>query len=202
MDFIIIVGDLTTLGKTEELIKVKTVLDKSGIVYYAIPGNHDLWSAKKQKNPFREVFGPDFQVFQKGKVKFILVNNGDEVEEVEGMVGIDGLGQREWLERELGDCPKLYCLVFMHLPLNNPVVKHVMGEDNPAVASQAAQLVKELVDYQVKELFAGHVHYLSTYILNGLKTSTDGVILDNPRFLEVTVTQPEVQLEEKQVWLK
>ena len=196
-EFIIIAGDLTTAGKAQELRKVKEILDESGIPYYAIPGNHDLLSTPigRKGEGWQEVLEVDYQSFQKGEVKFILINNGD------GKIGVDQT-QQEWLNQELVDCPKLYCLVFAHMPLNHLTLKHIMGEDSLVVASQAAQLVQEFTRYQVKELFAGHIHYLSTYTLDGLKTTTDGVIKDRPRFLEVTVHQPETKIEEKQIWLE
>lgn len=199
VEFIIVAGDLTTLGKREELIRVKDILTQGGLSYYVIPGNHDLWSKKSQTNPFREVFGLDYQAFQKDKIKFILINNGD---------GNEGVGEQQenWLKQELADCPRLYCLVFAHMPLNHSVSKHIMGEDSPVVASQAARLVKELVGAKVKELFAGHIHYLSSYELDGLKTTTDGAIYTDKgtepgRFLEVTVHLPEIKLEKKEVWV-
>lgn len=199
-EFIIVAGDLTTVGKREELNKVKNILAQGGVFYYVIPGNHDLWSVKNRENPFREVFGPDYQAFQKDSVKFILIDNGD------GSVGVDET-QDNWLKQELADCPRLYCLVFAHMPLNNSVSRHIMGEDSPAVASQAARLVKELIRAKVKEVFAGHIHYLSSYELNGLKTTTDGAIFTDKgaepgRFLEVTVHLPEIKLEKKEVWLE
>ncbi|MBM3209274.1 hypothetical protein FJZ40_03210 [Candidatus Shapirobacteria bacterium] len=199
-EFIIVAGDLTTVGNKKELARVKDILERSGLDYYVIPGNHDLWSTKSGEDPFREVFGQDYQSFQKGQIKFILVNNGD------GLVGVDE-AQEKWLKRELVDCPKLYCLVFAHMPLNHSLLAHVMGEDNSRVASQAARLVKELVGAKVRELFAGHIHYLSSYELDGLKTTTDGAIYTDKgnqpaRFLEVSVSLPEVKLEKKRVWVE
>ena len=200
VEFIIVAGDLTTLGKREELARVRDTLAQGGVFYYVIPGNHDLWSKTGRTNPFREVFGPDYQAFQKDKIKFILINNGD---------GREGVGEQQenWLKQELADCPQLYCLVFAHMPLNNSVSKHIMGEDSPVAASQAARLVKELIGAKVKELFAGHIHYLSSYELDGLKTTTDGAIFTNKgtqpgRFLEVTVHLPEIKLEKKEVWME
>lgn len=199
MDFIIVAGDLTSLGKINELQNVKAELDNNGMVYYVIPGNHDLWSVRNGNNPYKEVFGKDYQSFLKGKVKFILINNGD------GVVGIDKT-QQVWLNNEITDCPRIYCLVFAHMPLNNSLTTHFMGEDNAEVASQAALLVKKFNDYQIKELFAGHIHYLSNYTLDGLQTNTAGAIFtDNnssaARFLEVKVDLPEVKLTKKEIWL-
>jgi 3',5'-cyclic AMP phosphodiesterase CpdA len=200
VEFIVVVGDLTAVGSQKELVKVRDILSQSGSAYYVIPGNHDLWFKTVQEDPFLKVFGRKYQAFQKGQFKFILIDNAD------GYIGIDG-AQGEWLKRELANCPKLYCLVFAHMPLNHPLLAHIMGEDNPRVASQAARLVKELVDAQVKELFAGHIHYLSSYELDGLKTTTDGAIYTEKgkqpaRFLEVSIFLPQIRLEKKEVWVE
>ncbi|PIS13926.1 hypothetical protein COT65_01645 [Candidatus Shapirobacteria bacterium CG09_land_8_20_14_0_10_47_13] len=199
VSFIIVAGDLTTVGAPAELQKIKAVLAKNNLPYYVVPGNHDLWSKGGLGN-FTTVFGPDFQFFQKGEVKFILINNAD------GSKGV-GEGQQEWLDQELADCFKLYCLVFAHMPLNHPYFTHVMGEGSPLVANQAAELVKKLTSHQVKKLFAGHVHYFSSYELDGLKTHTDGAVFSDkgtvsPRFLEITVSGSPTTLEEKEVWVE
>ena len=199
VQFIIATGDLTMLGKIEELKKVKTALDKTSIPYYVIPGNHDLWSVKGGSKPYREVFGADYMSFSKDGVKFILINNGD------GVVGIDEK-QSRWLREELASCPKIYCLVFAHMPLNHSFLAHIMGEDSTKVASQAANLVKELVDNKVQELFAGHIHFLSSYELDGLLTNTVGAVYTDKgtvdsRFLEVKVNIPDITLSKKEIWL-
>jgi 3',5'-cyclic-AMP phosphodiesterase len=199
VEFIIVAGDLTTVGAESELLKVKNILDQSKIPYYAIPGNHDLWSEKNGTNPYVNVFGSRYKYFQKDNVRFILMDNAS------GIIGVDQK-QEQWLNSTLSECPKLYCLVFAHMPLNNPYLLHVMGEDSTKVASQAAKLVKEMVNFKVKELFAGHIHYLSTYALDGLVTSTDGAIYTNnnaseSRFLEVTVNLPMGTIDKKEIWV-
>lgn len=199
VEFIVVVGDLTTVGNRNELTKVKQILDKNGVNYYAIPGNHDLWSVQGNVNPYEEVFGAVYQSFEKKGVKFILINNGD------GIKGVDEK-QSVWIKGQINNCPKITCLVFAHMPLNNSITNHIMGEGSPLVASQAANLIKEFNVFKIKELFAGHVHYLSNYTLDGLETNTDGAIYTNggtqsPRFLEVDVTLPEVKIEKKEIWL-
>lgn len=200
MDFIIVAGDLTSLGRLNELQNAKETLDESGIKYYVIPGNHDLWSIKTGNNPYKDVFGKDYFTFNRGIIKYILINNGD------GVIGIDET-QKVWLDKELSDCPKLYCLVFAHMPLNNNFNSHIMGEDTPEVAGQATDLIKVFNKYKVKELFAGHIHYITEYTLDGLTTYTDGVIYTKnntttARFVEVNVKMPEITLEKKEVWIK
>lgn len=182
MEFVVITGDLTSLGKKDELISMKAVLDQEALPYYAIPGNHDLWADNFKPTYFQQVFGPDYQSFKKDGVKFILLNNGSYF----------GLGekQRIWLEEEVKECPQIICLVFSHMPFNHPISLHVMGEDNPVGTQEAKEIVKLLVANKVKEAFAGHLHYYSTYELDGLKTTVTGAItsyrnLQSSKFLEV-----------------
>lgn len=182
MEFIAITGDLTTLGKKEELTAIKKILDQSGLEYYVVSGNHDLWFGKQiKKDVFSEVFGKQPADFQKGNSKYILINNGDEDSGIENLSAV---------EQQVKDCPKIYCLVFLHEPLNHPYSKHIMGENDTSVASQTGLLVNMFNLYQIKEIFAGHLHFSSTYELDGLKTTIVGSLSSErntqlPRFLEV-----------------
>jgi predicted MPP superfamily phosphohydrolase len=197
MDFVIIAGDLTTVGAASEFKKVKDLLDKSGLKYYVIPGNHDYYKKTAITNPFLDVFSLSYESFQINQTKFILIDNAGDVDQV----------QSNWIDGQIADCPKLYCLVFSHMPLNHEYLLHIMGEDNPKIALEAKSLVKKLVDFKIKKLYAGHIHYLSDYIFEGLETYTDGAIYTNKnqspsRFLEVTVSQPDFKLAEQEVWIE
>lgn len=196
MGFIIVAGDLSTIGAISELKKVKDILDKSNITYYVIPGNHDYYKKTKLTNPFMDVFGSDYESFQINKTRFILIDNASSVDQI----------QSNWIDGQIADCPKLYCLVFAHMPLNHEYLTHIMGEDNEITAQQAKILVKKLVEFKIQKLYAGHIHYLSDYEFEGLKTRTDGAIFTNKnttpsRFVEVTVSQPDFKLEEQEVWM-
>lgn len=200
-EFVIIAGDLTSLGKKEELVLMKKILDENGLEYYVIPGNHDLWYSEKIKvNVFREIFGWEYQAFKKGGVKFILVNNGSYL----GLNGAPKVGdgnQRFWLEKEVEECLKIVCLVFAHIPLNHPVSTHVMGENNPGAASEAGRLVNLLVENKVREVFAGHLHFSSSYEIDGLRTTVVGAItkarnLQSPKFLEARLDRENFEKKE------
>lgn len=220
VEFIIIVGDLTTIGEKSELLEAKKILDESGLKYYVIPGNHDIWLGRKFKKEdiWGEVFGESFKSFSidsempaspnRGEqrfreTKFILVNNGDGINGLDGTFGTKGK-QRKWIEKEVEECLKIYCLVFMHEPLNHPNSLHLMGEENPKVASEAGELVKLFVRNQVREVFAGHLHFSSSYELEGLKTTIVGAVtsernFQSPKFLEVW--QEDGRLERKEVFI-
>lgn len=206
--FVIITGDLTTIGKKSELLEAKKILDESGLKYYAVPGNHDIWWGRKFKeNIWGEVFGNSFQSFKDDGMKFILVNNGDGENGAMGVIGeIGGIREKQgdWLRKETEECLRVYCLVFLHMPLNHPSSLHIMGEENPAVASEAAELVKLFVKNQVKEIFVGHLHFSSSYELDDLKTTIVGAVssernLQSPKFLTIKIQNSD--LEKKEVFL-
>ncbi len=208
--FVIITGDLTTLGKKSELLEAKKILDESGLKYYVIPGNHDIWWGRKFKEDlWKEVFGKSFLSFttssrrsaglrgasKDSEVKFILINNADGEGGFEGFGDI--VGQMIWLENEAKECLRVYCLVFMHMPLNNPNSLHIMGEGNPKVASETGELKKLFVQDQIKEIFAGHLHFSSSYELEGLKTTIVGAVTSernaqSPKFIEVTLNNGQI----------
>lgn len=198
--FVVITGDLTTLGKKSELLEAKKILDESGLKYYVIPGNHDLWwGSKYKKDVWREVFGESYQSFKIEETKFILVNNGG-IEGVEGYGGKKG-NQAVWLKKETEECPKIYCLVFLHMPLNHPTSLHVMGEGNTSVAGEAGRIREMLVRKGVKEIFAGHLHFSSSYELDGLKTTIVGAVVSernfqSPKFLEIEMWDEELRKKE------
>jgi len=189
--FVIITGDLTTIGTKNELLEAKKILEESGLRYYVIPGNHDVWWGRKYKRDvWEEVFGESFESFREDGAKFILINNGDAVGGINqfkvqsSKFKVDEEEtQMDWLKKETEECLKVYCLVFMHIPLNHPNSLHVMGEESPLVASEAAELIN-------LEVFAGHLHFSSSYELDGLKTTIVGAVtrdrnLQSPKFLEV-----------------
>lgn len=198
--FVIVVGDLTTIGKKSELLEAKKILDESGLKYYVIPGNHDLWwGSKYKRDVWREVFGESFTSFKIKETKFILVNNGG-IEGVEGYGGKKG-NQAVWLKKETEECPKIYCLVFLHMPLNHPTSLHVMGEGNTLVASEAGRVRELLGKYGVREIFAGHLHFSSSYELDGLRTTIVGAVVSernfqSPKFLEIEMWDEELRKKE------
>lgn len=195
VEFVVIAGDLTTLGKKSELLAIRKTLRESGLKYYIIPGNHDLWSGRRIKeNIFGEIFSPDFQSFKTdNKIKFIFLNNADDY------LGISDEQNRR-LMTEIQECPKIYCLVFIHEPLNHPYSSHIMGENDLEVASQAALLRQNFVNYKIKEVFAGHLHFSSSYEIDGLKTTVVGSLSrernsQEPRFWEIWGEKEEERKE-------
>ena len=163
---IIVNGDLTTAGKKEELLAGKKMLDASGLPYYLVSGNHDVYlSQKTKKDLISEVFGPATTSFEQDTFLFILIP------------------QAELPGKEIERCRQVTCLVFVHEPPYHPTSDHVMA---PA---RSLGLLKMLKENEAKIIFAGHLHYQMEYEFNGLKTIISGALgadrnPQEPRFLE------------------
>lgn len=161
--FIIGLGDYSDVGTLSELREAKKEFDKSGLRYFLVVGDHDLWDSRnKSLSPnanFREVFGPTYQSFTYDNFRFILVYNSDNY------IGMDQQ-QLDWLSSELDKAKKdqtKAVYVFAHEPLFHPSSDHVMGRVEPKLKQQAKNLIHQLKDAQVKLVFYGDIHYFSQF---------------------------------------
>ncbi|MCR4305790.1 MAG: metallophosphoesterase [Candidatus Daviesbacteria bacterium] len=161
LEFIIGLGDYTEVGTTDELKNAKKELDNSGLRYFLIPGDHDLWDCRNRNEPaincFREVFGPTYQAFIFENFKFILLNNSDNY------IGFDS-DQEKWIAEQLEKKEEVKgVMVFLHEPLFHPSSTHTMGWVEKSLKTQAGGLIFQLKEAEVKKVFAGDIHYFSEY---------------------------------------
>ena len=187
-------GDYTEVGTDQELMEVKKKFDAAGLQYFVTVGDHDLWDSRdKGKNPadnFIKFFGPTFQSFSYGKVRFIMIDNSDNYKGL-------GDGQINWLRQELERIKNektSFILVMMHEPLYHPSASRIMGKTNPSLKDQARVVMKMLKDANINAIFAGDTHYFTEY--NDFETNilmyTIGAITSErnaqtPRFARVTI---------------
>jgi len=180
-DLVVVAGDLTNSGKLTELTNIKKVLEGSDVKYAVVPGNHEV-----SADNFKAIFDKNYQSIRIDDFKFILIDNSYWL----------GLGneQKVWLQNEVLECKILVCLAIMHKPLNNTFSTHVMGENNSKVATQANWLRELLIDSGVKQIEAGHLHYASSYELEGIRTDIVGAIsrernTQSPRYTELVISK-------------
>ena len=211
LSFIIGLGDYTDVGTVAELKAAKKELDSSGLRYFVVPGDHDLWDSRdKQSLPFPDgkgkqiegaltnfyqVFGPAYQSFTYNGYKFLLLDNSDNYK---------GFGdeQTKWANDELekarpadgGKDGVKGILVFLHEPLYHPSSDHYMGRVQASLKQQAQAMIYQLKQSDVKKVFAGDIHYYSEYEEPVTKVSmiTIGAIVternpQSPRYGIVTV---------------
>lgn len=205
LSFIIGLGDYTQVGTVDEFKKTKNELDLSGLRYFLIPGDHDLWNSRdKQLDPvayFKEVFGPPYQSFVLDNFKFILLYNSDNY------IGLSN-DQITWLTDELEKAKQQAgTFVFVHEPLYHPSSDHVMGHIEKKLKQQAKTLTYQLRDAGVKKVFAGDIHYFSEYEEPDTKLSmvTVGAITidenpQSPRFAVANVFEDgSIKVEDMEI---
>lgn len=192
--FIVGLGDYTKVGTVAELKNAKKEFDLSGVRYFLIPGDHDLWDSRdKGRDPntnFTHVFGPTYQSFMYNGYEFILINNADNY------IGINDL-QNAWIIdtlKKAKDTVSKGLIILLHEPLYHPSSDHVMGKTDPKIESQAKALMYQFKEANVKMVFAGDIHYFTKYqdpgtnlqmITAGAVTSTPNT--QAPRFVEVNI---------------
>jgi predicted phosphodiesterase len=99
IELVVLNGDVTTTGKKEELVAAKQVLERAGLPYLVISGNHDLyWGKRIKKNLFAEIFGPPRGSLVQDQWRLILIEEEQEPD------------QAIW------ECQRVECLVLIHRP--------------------------------------------------------------------------------------
>lgn len=162
IQFLIGVGDYSEVGTLNELRAAKNELDLSGLRYFVIPGDHDLWDSRDKQSPplanFKQVFGPPYQAFTFADFRFLLLDNSDNYQ---------GLGeeQKRWITEELEKKEEIKTvIVFIHEPLYHPSSDHFMGRVEGSLKQQAKALIYQLKAAGVKLVISGDIHYFSEYL--------------------------------------
>lgn len=207
--FVIGLGDWTDVGTVGELESAKKVFDDSGLRYFVIPGDHDLWDGRNQQierlatesadvgealDNFREVFGENAQTFEQKQIQFVLLDNSDIYKGIseEGWKMLEKVTKVSNVSKgtnvrikisETSETSKL-TFVFAHKTPYHPESAHVMGEETPAVALQANRLIKLIEDRRVDGFFSGDLHFFAKYnsALGSVKMTTIGAVDSDRNF--------------------
>lgn len=116
VDFVVLTGDITELGKNEELLLAKRILDSLRIPYYIIPGNHDTGWSESGGEAFTKTFGNDRFWFDHKGVRFIGCASGPYVRMSDGHVPRSHM---IWLQEVIRNTPAQQPIVFLnHYPLD------------------------------------------------------------------------------------
>ncbi|NTS42824.1 PQQ-binding-like beta-propeller repeat protein [Flavisolibacter sp. BT320] len=117
VDFVVLTGDITELGKNEELALAKQILDSLDIPYYIIPGNHDTGWSESGGLSFTKTFGDDTFYFKHNGIHFIGCASGPYVRMSDGHVPRHAVN---WMKDKLKKIGKNEPVIFLnHYPLDN-----------------------------------------------------------------------------------
>ena len=155
---IFFLGDYTSLGELSDLKSMKSIMDASGLTYYSLPGDRDLYDTVGPAN-FISVFGTPQRSVSIGSTKFVLVDNSANFSTID----TDIVGQ---YTTEISDAD----FVLMSQPLYHPLASYgkpvmglVQGELVKEVKEQADTLVNAIQLSNVSAVIAGDHHSFSKY---------------------------------------
>ncbi len=161
VDGVIFLGDFTSWGDAESLTKAKKLLDASGLVYYSIPGDHDLAAAVTSgddsgKSIYLGIFSSlRHLVISDAFTIVILDNSANFVPLSEDLVA--------WFLSHIAEAD----IVMFSQPLYHPTIGRSMGvidgEDSVEVKTQADFLLDLIRRSNVRAVVAADLHMASTY---------------------------------------
>ncbi|OGD91142.1 hypothetical protein A3D07_02290 [Candidatus Curtissbacteria bacterium RIFCSPHIGHO2_02_FULL_42_15] len=190
INFVIGLGDWTTVGTLEQLSVAKQVFDDSKLEYYVTAGDHDLWASRNQDNDplsnFNQTFGKASHLLEKDRIQIVILDNSDIYK---------GIPSESWelLFESLKKDVKLR-FVMAHKTPFHPDSAHIMGQDAQNVKAQAENLLAILEEGQISGFFSGDMHFFAQFKTpkQAVKITTIGAVasqknFQGPRFGIVTV---------------
>jgi outer membrane protein assembly factor BamB/predicted phosphodiesterase len=120
IDFVILSGDITETGKTENFVVTKKILERLRKPFYLIPGNHDTKWSESGCTAFSKVFGGDKFLLDYEGIRFIGMHQGPIMRMSDGHFSPEDL---RWLDTLLVKIPNLnQPIIFVtHYPVNNQI---------------------------------------------------------------------------------
>lgn len=171
-----VLGDLTNFGDIKTLKEIKAELDKSGLEYFVIPGDHDIAQSVGPEN-FIKVFGKDYQAVEYIGINFLLIDNSANFTVIDPR-------QMAWIENNIGntDFILLSQPLFtngLNLPFNTifmgstrtPPESSDLKEKQQAVADQGRGLLDLIRRAEsVKAVVSGE-HHISSELVDSARAS-------------------------------
>ncbi|GAB6122553.1 outer membrane protein assembly factor BamB family protein [Dysgonomonas termitidis] len=144
ISFVLVTGDLTEEGDGESLQKVKDLLDKLNVKYYAVSGNHETKWSESGATDFGRIFGSERFKFTHNGYTFLGFNTGPIIRMMDGHVAPQDI---TWLEKEFLQAKAGTPFILVtHYPLLDGDV------DNWYEVTDLAR------KYNVKAILGGHYH--------------------------------------------
>lgn len=168
VNFVIGLGDWSSIGTVSELSAAKKVFDQFGMKYYVTAGDHDLWDSRNRGEDaltnYRQVFGEPSGEFETKGIYFVILDNSDIYK------GIDAKSLSQIAESPTR--PSKLKFVFAHKTPFHPQSSHIMGEENEVVAGQAKQLIKLIEENKIDGFFSGDLHFFAEFSSKGGSTAS------------------------------
>lgn len=142
------------------------ILNKTGVPFYRVLGNHDMENGGRTKEEsvqqFENYFGPSNYSFNRGNAHYVVLNNVYYLGRPYAYMGYIDEQTYNWLEQDLSYVPD-GSLVFiaMHIPARLTEEKKSFSYNQENIRQQTVNidpLFKMLEPYNA-HIFTGHEHY-------------------------------------------
>jgi outer membrane protein assembly factor BamB/predicted phosphohydrolase len=189
ISFLVLSGDVTEKGKTEELKEAKSLLDKSKVKCFILPGNHDYKWSESGCAEFLNLFNDDKFAFKFNDILFLGLNSALPLR---GGLGHFASHDLKWLETFFGSMKDKTTpiIFFTHYPVDKENMDNYYS------------VLKLFSKVNVQFMGVGHGHISKKMNFNGI----DGVMArsalnKNGRsgYLLVKVRADSILIDEKQV---
>lgn len=215
LDFLLLPGDLTQHGESENHAWMVDRLSRLPYPAYVVPGNHDIpakWAVEPaigladfplvyQKFGYSDATLPYYTCEVLPGVQLIGLNSNQfDAEGKQLSVGQLDAAQINWLRAVLADLKAEVVLVMVH----HNVIEHLPNQSaNPMgrryMLENAAELLDLLAQAGVKLLFTGHLHVQDIASQQGIYEITTGSLVSFPHPYRVFEFQQDQQGQRLQV---
>jgi hypothetical protein len=196
-NFLIVGGDLTEKGTTEEFQKFKEFSEENFKKdYYPLPGNHDILK-DGDGSGFNDFFGYRYKAFDYESAHFVLLDNSSAAR------GFDS-EQLDWLENDLENNGRKFTFLFMHRPLDVPLASFVLGKDNELKEENVKRFKEILKKYRIDAIFSSHIPGYLEYKVEGIPFYASGgggtpqkygFLNDDFHYLKIRVQEDRFEVE-------
>lgn len=119
IDFVIVSGDVTESGRTNDFMIAKKILDMLKVPYYIIPGNHDTKWSESGGEDFKKIFGKDKFIFKYNGINFIGLHQGPILRMADGYFAQEDL---RWLKSKVKKINNHEPIIFItHYPIDSSI---------------------------------------------------------------------------------
>lgn len=141
-------------------------LNRTGIPFYRLPGNHDLQfgggTTETSTQRYEEIFGPDHYSFNRGLIHYIVLNNVFYLGRDYFYMGYINEKTFKWLEQDLSYVTEGSTIfIAMHIPAQLNEEKQSFSYNAETISAQTVNisaLFDRLDSYNV-HMLTGHMHY-------------------------------------------
>ena len=208
IEFVVFTGDNLDSPHEEYLPEFMKIINKLNVPYYIVIGNHDVFRNNglskahyleivRDYNFFYKYKKPNY-VFKKDGFVFIVVDGAKEI--IPGSIGYYKEETLTWLDKQLKKYKHKPVIILQHFPLI--ATKEVTTHE----VYQKEKYLDLLDKYDnVISIIAGHLHFNSEIMRNGVYHITSPTLLSEPpvyKVITVTTTKgfsPMIYTELKEV---